>query len=316
MPLYNKGLFVKRALDSVLCQTHADLEVIVVDDGSTDDGPKVVESFKDRRMQLIHQPNAGPGAARNRGITASSSEWVGFLDADDWWHPDFLRATLKAGRDFSSAVAVFSNHSFIFSPTPIFPRGPGPSRVLPDYFAFCLQHGGFGMCSSALIAKREVLLRIGLFATNRLMGEDLDTWARLAWTGPIVFVPEPLATYDDTTSGLCTHRLTDCDIWSTYQAWKQGGRIPSHLQGSSLAYVSHLRLMTARAWFRAGHTQEALQLTEEVPWPQFLRRGGLSLLAIILVRWIRGQLKRSPNTGPGTVPGGSPKPIPTLTDHK
>src|SRR5947209_3795753 len=94
IPLYNKAPYVRRTLDSVRAQTFADYEVIVVDDGSTDGGAAVVEGFGDPRFRLIAQPNAGPGAARNRGLAEAGGEFVAFLDADDEWLPTFLERSL------------------------------------------------------------------------------------------------------------------------------------------------------------------------------------------------------------------------------
>src|SRR5512143_913149 len=89
IPLYNKGTLVRRALNSVLGQTFQNFEVVVVDDGSTDEGPDVVRECSDSRVRLIQQANAGPGAARNRGARETQAPLLAFLDADDEWMPRF-----------------------------------------------------------------------------------------------------------------------------------------------------------------------------------------------------------------------------------
>ena len=102
IPLYNKAPYVQRCLASVAAQTLADFEVLVVDDGSTDDGAAIVRSFPDPRVTLIQQANAGPGAARNRGIDAARGSIIAFLDADDEWLPEYLQrgvAALEAAGD-------------------------------------------------------------------------------------------------------------------------------------------------------------------------------------------------------------------------
>jgi glycosyltransferase involved in cell wall biosynthesis len=87
IPLYNKAPYVRRALESIAAQSLSDFEVIVIDDGSTDDGAAIVAGYSDARYRLIHQANAGPGAARNTGIAQSRGEFIAFLDADDEWLP-------------------------------------------------------------------------------------------------------------------------------------------------------------------------------------------------------------------------------------
>jgi len=95
IPLYNKGTLVRRALNSVLGQTYQNFEVVVVDDGSTDEGPDVVHECSDSRVRLIRQANAGPGAARNRGVQETHAPYLTFLDADDEWLPHFLEINVK-----------------------------------------------------------------------------------------------------------------------------------------------------------------------------------------------------------------------------
>ena len=97
IPLYNKSQYIARTLDSVLAQTFQDYEVIVVNDGSTDDGPRIVRQYRDPRLRLVSQENRGLSGARNRGIAESRTDWVAFLDADDEWMPEVSRA--HAGRD-------------------------------------------------------------------------------------------------------------------------------------------------------------------------------------------------------------------------
>ena len=107
IPLFNKAAYIQRCLDSVIQQTLSDFEVIVVDDGSTDGGDAIAASQSDPRFRVLRQPNAGPGAARNRGIAAAGAEYIAFLDADDAWLPTFLERNISL-LDRHPAVACVS----------------------------------------------------------------------------------------------------------------------------------------------------------------------------------------------------------------
>ncbi|MFN3301364.1 MAG: glycosyltransferase family 2 protein, partial [Sediminibacterium sp.] len=106
IPLYNKGKYIERAISSVLAQTYPPLEIIVVDDGSTDNGPERVLKFNDPRIILIRQENRGPGAARNTGLARAKGKYIAFLDADDEWLPNFLKTGLLMLEDEKANVAA------------------------------------------------------------------------------------------------------------------------------------------------------------------------------------------------------------------
>jgi len=110
IPTYNRAIFIGEAVESVLCQDIKDcrLEVIVVDDGSTDDTGKVVSRYG-KKINYIRQPNGGAGRARNRGIEAAQGEWISFLDSDDRWLPDKLSLQFKVLERFPEINAVHSN---------------------------------------------------------------------------------------------------------------------------------------------------------------------------------------------------------------
>ena len=108
VPLYNKARYIRRCLDSILGQTFADFEIIVVDDGSTDEGPEIVQGYTDPRLQLLRQPNAGPGAARNRGAREAQGDLLGFLDSDDEWDPVYLAESVRLLDAFGDNVALLT----------------------------------------------------------------------------------------------------------------------------------------------------------------------------------------------------------------
>src|SRR5690606_6751565 len=119
IPLYNKELSVRNTINSVLDQTFKEFEIVIVNDGSTDNSVKEVEKFDDKRIRLIHQENKGVSAARNRGIEEAKYEWIAFLDADDLWRENHLEEVVRMINifpDFKVYVTSFeySDKRFIF----------------------------------------------------------------------------------------------------------------------------------------------------------------------------------------------------------
>ena len=184
IPLYNKADSIAKALNSVLAQTYQDFEVVVVDDGSTDDGAAIVKQCTDPRIRLIRQANAGVSAARNRGIAEAKGEYVAFLDADDEWMPEFLEEIVILQREFPECKAQATNYIFnsrgVKSQT-IIRKLPfkGERGVLTNYFevASCSHPP---VCSICVCIERALLQEIGSFPLGIKSGEDLLTWARIA----------------------------------------------------------------------------------------------------------------------------------------
>lgn len=106
--LYNKSAWIDRCLDSIERQSFTDFEVVVVDDGSTDDGPAKVRARTDQRIRLISQTNAGPGAARNRGVAEAQGEIIAMLDADDAWDAGYLAENVRLFDEYGSSVACIT----------------------------------------------------------------------------------------------------------------------------------------------------------------------------------------------------------------
>lgn len=241
VPAYNAERHIARSLSSVLSQTYQEFEVIVVDDGSRDQTAAIVESFSDPRIQLIQQPNKGVSAARNRGVEVARGGWVAFIDSDDEWEPTFLERVVDARHQFPNAVAVFTNFRDSVTGKPMIPDVSGPPRLLTSYFSFVLENGQ-GMWSSCVLIHRDVLIKVGGFPVGITHGEDVDTWARLAWTGPIVYVPEVLAIYHTETEGSAM-KIPIEKWWSyppvveTFNKWKSEGRILASMLAASELYA-------------------------------------------------------------------------------
>lgn len=197
IPAFNAQAFIDETVRSALAQTHGDVEVIVVDDGSTDDTLNCLERFGDRI--IVHrQRNAGVAAARNAGVSKAKGEWVAFLDADDVWLPDKLERQLKAAQ----APLVYTNRCNIGA------RGDVPAvqtDVTPmhegDVFLALLIEGNFITMSSVMI-RRELFDEMGGFFEGLAGTEDWDLWLRVAERHSIRWCPEPLVRYRFHAAGI------------------------------------------------------------------------------------------------------------------
>jgi glycosyltransferase involved in cell wall biosynthesis len=200
IPLYNKASYILRALDTVARQTCPPSEVIVVDDGSTDEGPRLVAEAHPQ-VQLIHQANAGQSSARNAGIEAARGDYIAFLDADDEWAPVYLEAIVALAERFPQAAVLATGYvvrqgSGLFRLVTI---EEGDPTLVADYFRRALQANFVWV--SAAVAPRARIVEAGGFRVGQHRGGDRDMWARLALTGPVAYEPRPLATYRADAAG-------------------------------------------------------------------------------------------------------------------
>jgi len=280
IPLYNKASYIVRALSSVLRQTVRDLECIVVDDGSTDGGGDLVENLKDPRVRLVRQINGGVSRARNQGVSLARHPLIAFLDADDEWRPGFLEAGLEMHREHPGLAASFTNYQRAPEGGPVL-RQPKPrTRLLKDYFAFCLYNGGLGMCSSTVMARRGTLQKIGGFPEGRTMGEDLDTWFRLACAGAVAYTPTPLAIYHNSRKTM-TALPTNPDVWPTCLAYANSNGIPKAIACHAEQWAALTRLCTVKDKLRSHDAQASRDLLSALPSRLLLNAAGLEVLIAI-----------------------------------
>jgi hypothetical protein len=201
IPLYNKAQWIRRALDSVLRQTFASLEIIVVDDGSTDESALKLTGYDDGRLRLITQANLGPGAARNRGIAEARGQLLAFLDADDEWLPDYLAESVRLlDQDGVHAGAVSSG--YLEYPARISRQGLWKARGLTEG-PFCptpatppieVVHRLAYMSPCTTVVRKETLCTHGgFYSRNRCVyGEDASLWLKVLLNETVVFHLEPL----------------------------------------------------------------------------------------------------------------------------
>lgn len=201
IPLYNKEKSIASTLRTVLNQTFSDYEIVIVNDGSTDGSVEEIEKVQDDRIRLVHQPNAGVSAARNRGIEEAKGDLIAFLDADDEWKPEYLATQYHLFQKYPECSVFACNYEFRdvsgkVTPTLIH-KLPfvGEDGILSNYFEVaCCSHPP--LWTSAVVVRKTALQAIGGFPVGVKSGEDLLTWARLSMKGQIAFCKRPLAIYN------------------------------------------------------------------------------------------------------------------------
>jgi glycosyltransferase involved in cell wall biosynthesis len=180
IPCHNDEAYLAEALQSVLDQTLAPDEIVVIDDGSTDHSAEVAQGFG-ARIRLVSQENQGIGAARNRGVAASSGEIIAFLDADDLWPADSLASRLSRLAGEPRADCVFGLTQQFLSPD----LDPETAAGL-----FCPPEASAARFAGAMLVRRAVFERVGPFKTDIKVGETIDWVSRLTDDGaPVATVP-------------------------------------------------------------------------------------------------------------------------------
>ena len=207
MPAYNAAAFVRRAVDSVLAQTWSDLELLGVDDGSTDATRDVLASYGDR-LRVLPKLNGGPAAARNHGLRHARGKYVAFLDADDWWLPQKLerQVALMAGRPelgfCSTATRVVTAAGE--------PAGDWPcctsTEPLPDLLF--MRSAAVSGSTSGVLAHRSLLLEAAGFDETLRGFEDPDLWIRLSARAGYACLSETLTVVVRTPGSVSSHLPT------------------------------------------------------------------------------------------------------------
>jgi glycosyltransferase involved in cell wall biosynthesis len=184
IPLYNKENYIENTLKSVFNQTFKDFEVLIINDGSTDQSCKIAASFTDSRVRLLHQTNQGASAARNLGIQNAKAANIVFLDADDYWYPNHLETLYLLEKEFSNCAIYCSRYLTKIAKNKVIETDfsysfPTDFRgVIPDYFESCYVNRV--ATSSSIFVKKAILEENNCFNTAISSGQDLELWTKIA----------------------------------------------------------------------------------------------------------------------------------------
>ncbi len=188
IPTHNRGSLTCRALDSVLSQSRAADQIIVVDDGSSDDTAEILQHRYGDRIELITQTNQGVSAARNNGIKAARGDWVALLDSDDEWLPGKLAAQQSLLSDHPGSVLCHTEEIWIRNGTRVNPMNKH-RKYGGDIFEHCLK-----MCvmsPSSVLLQTKLARALGGFNPALPACEDYDLWLRICAQYPVLFVEQP-----------------------------------------------------------------------------------------------------------------------------
>lgn len=199
IPLYNKAQYVFKCIESVMNQSFRDFELIIINDGSTDNSMGVVKLFKDSRIKVIEQNNSGVSSARNYGVKVAKNDFIAFLDADDWWSPNYLeeihgliRKYPKAGLWAAKYYKVRNGHNI--------EANIGLENNFQDgyinYIKSYTETMWMPVTSSSFVSRKPVFDEFGGFNPELRIGEDFDLWIRIALKYKIAFFNKPLVYYN------------------------------------------------------------------------------------------------------------------------
>ena len=287
IPVYNVGAYVEQSLASVFAQTLRDFELIVVDDGSTDDTADRVKAFAGQGvLRYVYQTNAGPAAARNTGLELANGEFIAFLDSDDLWHPRKLEAHLEQMQAHPSLGMSFNWFEVLYD-------RPTEQRVAPWFappvnatleWADFLERNWTGTSSTVVVRAESLNQR--RFDPRFRTGEDYHLWLEIAQAGwAIGFVPEVLTVYRKRQSSLTVNyvQIALDELAVMENAFQTC--VP-HLQPQVNRAIMRRWIDVAWAYFKSGQKQLA--------WKS-LQKGYLAIPQFVGERLTRKWLHRRPS---------------------
>lgn len=200
MPAYNAGLFIKQSIDSVLNQTYTNWELLIVDDGSTDNTKEIVAEFekKDKRIKYLYQKNGKQGKARNNGILRSNGNLIAFIDADDLWLPQLLEKQLNLLTKTGADLVFSSMIKFIEKPDKQIGAVTVENKTYEGIDAVNAFLKNNFISILTVLVKKDAILNAGSFKESKDLqfAEDYDLWLRMLLKGAkFVGNSEPLALY-------------------------------------------------------------------------------------------------------------------------
>jgi glycosyltransferase involved in cell wall biosynthesis len=272
IPTYNRARLVAEAIQSVLDQTYQDFEIIVIDDGSTDNTKEVVGSFKDPRIKYFYQENRGVCIARNNGIKVSNGDYIIFLDSDDLLFKNAIAIEAKILDSYPDVALIYSQLYTIDEKERVIGlrkpknRQPGIWQGTRE-IANLLINGNY-ICPSQALVRRSSIIDVGLFDPAFSSGsEDFELWVRIAKKYAVSYIAEPVGKYRFYPSGISagrdmdeiekSHRrildgiFNDAQLGPLFSPHRSRAYFHLHLRFASYAYAERKMKVSRKYLFKA-----------------------------------------------------------------
>ncbi|MCK4533221.1 glycosyltransferase family 2 protein [bacterium] len=210
---YNRKIFLNTAIESVLKQNFQNFELLIIDDGSTDNTKETVNSFIHEKIKYIYQKNQGVSSARNRGIKSAQAPFISFLDSDDTWKKNKLEIQYKTMLDnpqylLSHTEEIWYKNAKILNPRKIHKKHHG--NIFHQSLKLC------AISPSTVMARKDLFDIIGLFDEKLMVCEDYDLWLRFTARLPILLIPEALTIKQGGHSNQLSQKFTGMDKFRIY----------------------------------------------------------------------------------------------------
>lgn len=313
IPAFNAARFLAEAIDSVLAQDYPALDIIVVDDGSTDATRAIIDGYGER-VRAISQPNGGCGAARNAGLRAARGQYVAFLDADDVWWPHKIRHQIDALKEsgyrmaysrficwtpaadgaYASRAQMFGNVDHPDLSDCALVTGNTYSHLLLDCIVW----------TSTVLVEKTLLDAVGPFDESLAMGEDYDLWLRLSQATDMLGIEQPTALYRQHSQSI-TRSVREVNyeylvIDRALARWGEGSHEQpvgaSNPDRARLSAIMRQRLARSMSGHGYNHARHGSQQVAADAYLKVLQHGGLRLKPMVLYALCKFRSLISENT--------------------
>ncbi|RUT02709.1 hypothetical protein DSM106972_056290 [Dulcicalothrix desertica PCC 7102] len=290
IPAYNAEKTIRETINSVLEQTYSNLELILINDGSTDETLELINEVKDSRLQVFSYPNGGLSMARNRGITHATGEYISFIDADDLWTYDKLELQLEAFKKSPEAGVAYSWTICVDNAGKHFHQGVKASFEGNVYKHLLVNN--FIASGSNVLIRTEAVKSVGEFDITLKSCEDWDYWLRLAPNWKFVVVPKPQIIYRLSLGGMSSK----VDVMEKYLLLvleRAFISAPLELQYLKSQGISNIYQYTSKLYFNQINTENAVQKASIRLWKgiclnplNLLRKNTQVLVVKLLLIWL------------------------------